>query len=1772
MNITVSGTEPLIYQWSFNGADIPGATGPSLVLPNVQATDQGNYVVTVSNLAGSDTSAAASLTVNVPVQITQHPQSQTAVAGQSVALSVTAQGTASLSYQWKFNGVDIAGATSATLTFGSVQPENAGAYRVIVSNVAGPEASAEATLTVNVPVTITRQPQSLVLSAGSPAVFTVAAAGTAPLSYQWQVNGAGIAGATNDTLTLGSVAPGNAGDYVVVVSNVVGPERSSDAQLAVLLPPAITPLPSAVVVPVGTNVTFTVTVSGQSPFFYQWLLNGANIPGASNDSLTLTNVQPADSGNYSVIVANAGGAVASNPINLLVETPVLAFADNVANTVTKELAEPTFSGGILSAPAVGADPGHSRGGRAHKSIWFAWRPPANGVVIYNTQGSGFDTVVAVYTCNRGAGLKLVASSDDAPVVTTSFLLFNAVAGTVYRIAIDGFEGAAGHIVVSWKLELTQQFLPEILVQPFSQIVLRGADVTFSVVADSREALSYEWYRDGPKLQGAGTTSSNLVVRNVQNPDVGTYTVRVSNGCVSDTTAFFTVESDPAVLQITTERSLVGTGAFTQDKPLKSRQGQVRQSSFPIVHALSPSVARGYSGAQIFSTLSAVKDAGEPSHGGVIGGASVWYSYDAPTNGVLKISTEGSTFDTVMAVYSGLATDFESLVLQAFDNNSGADGRTSVAVLPVVAGTSLFVVVDGVNGARGVVQLNYDLALAPVIAQLKTEAIGASLMRQSVSSLGVEVLVPSSVMVDQNVRLVVVATNQLASVPLTYRWKFNGFDIPGATNAALELRQVTQANSGDYTVTVGNFAGSVVSAPLKLIVNVPVSVTSAPQSLALAAGGAAAFRVTASGTEPLLYQWRFKGNVLAAATNAALFLNNVTLANEGTYSVEIRNAVSSATNAATLTVLEPARIIQQPQVQTVSAGGTVTLSVVAGGTGPLSYQWQFIGVTIPGATSSTFPIINVQPSAAGDYTVVVSNRVQSAISAAARLTVNVPAAILSPPQSQAVLTGNTATFGVTAGGTGPFQYQWRFNGADIAGATGPTLVLPNVQPAQAGNYQVAVSNAAGTASSAEAVLTVIVPPAITQQPQAQTVAAGTDVTLTVAASGTVPLRHQWRFNGVDLAGATGAALLLPAVTTRKAGDYAVLVSNEAGSQLSATAALAVSVPVTITQPPLSQTVVVGSAVNFAVAASGTTPLRYQWRFNGTNDLPGATNASLVLTNVQVAQAGRYQVEVGNAVGAVSSADAVLAVTVPPAITQQPQSQTVSAGADVTLTVAASGTAPLGYQWRLAGVELPGATDATLLLRNVTAADAGDYTVLASNAAGVILSAAATVGVNVSVGVARQPESQTVVVGSTASFAVVANGTAPLRYQWRFNTTNDLSGATNAALVLTNVQPAQAGRYSVAVSNPAGSAGSAEAVLAVQVPPAISQQPQSQTIAGGSDATLSVVATGTAPLGYQWRFNGVDLAGATNATLVLRNVTAGQAGSYTVLISNEAGVAQSASATVGVNVSPSIAQHPQDRTALAGADAAFSVVVGGTGPLVFAWRFNGTNILAGATSSTLVFTNVQPIQAGRYSVEVSNSAGAVRSAEAALTVHVPPQITLEPLSQTVLTGSNVTFTVAATGTAPLRYQWRYNGVEMAGATNATLLLTNVPVGRAGRYLVVVSNVAGAVSSQEAGLIVTSAANLRIISATVLINGFFSLSLTGPLGQEIGLEASGDLVNWDVLTNLTIFKDPRSCGRRIGYRQTRFYRLVVPRASGQIYFRDAPDRWPNEASRPWANGAIM
>jgi len=187
------------------------------------------------------------------------------------------------------------------------------------------------------------------------------------------------------------------------------------------------------------------------------------------------------------------------------------------------------------------------------------------------------------------------------------------------------------------------------------------------------------------------------------------------------------------------------------------------------------------------------------------------------------------------------------------------------------------------------------------------------------------------------------------------------------------------------------------------------------------------------------------------------------------------------------------------------------------------------------------------------------------------------------------------------------------------------------------------------------------------------------------------------------------------------------------------------------------------------------------------------------------------------------------------------------------------------------------------------------------------------------------------------------------------------------------------FAVATSS-AGSATSLSALLTVNpAPPTIATPPASQSVPLGGSATLSVVASGTAPFAYQWRKNGMPMATASTSSLSLTNVQATDGGSYDVVVDNPANApASSAPAALVVGttpVAPGILTSPVAQTVPSGASATFTVVATSTNPLAYQWRKSGVPLsdgagVSGASTATLVLSGVGPAQIGSYDVVVSN----------------------------------------------------------------------------------------------------------------------------------------------------------------------------------------------------------
>ncbi|MDB6032819.1 MAG: hypothetical protein JWM16_3157 [Verrucomicrobiales bacterium] len=521
--------------------------------------------------------------------------------------------------------------------------------------------------------------------------------------------------------------PSRAGSFATIETppgtiwqSVYGPTGFSLLATFLAGPPAILSGPRGTNASIGDDVRFCVTAAGTPPLFYQWRHNGINIPGGTNTCLFLTNVQLTNGGSYDVIVlANGGETILSEPALLLINVPSLAAGDNFAQRVLIEGSSGLAAGSNEFATVEAGEP-IPAGKPGGKSVWYTWQAPAKGIVTFSTVGSSFDTLLGVYKGSAVNALSTLAGDDDSGGSFSSLVRVNVQAGVFYQIQVDGFLGASGNYILSWNFQERAEELPVILINPESQTVGLGGSCTFEVTVQEQPfALSYRWFLNGQQLLNA--TNQSLIVSNVQFANLGSYYVRVTAGNQQ-------ANSVPASLQINqTGESIQPVLAYDKfgdaliSTNLLALGAPGSTGGFRGVPKAS-SLARGYTGSQIFSTVGATTDPTEPPFCGAVGGASTWVKLLAEETGTVFLNTDGSSFDTLLAIYSRSANG--TLQMLACDNNSGTNGKTSSLNIPVQGGTTNFIVIDGVNGAMGTLVLNYSLVTKPQLVSLGKTLAGA----------------------------------------------------------------------------------------------------------------------------------------------------------------------------------------------------------------------------------------------------------------------------------------------------------------------------------------------------------------------------------------------------------------------------------------------------------------------------------------------------------------------------------------------------------------------------------------------------------------------------------------------------------------------------------------------------------------------------------------------------------------------------------------------------------------------------------------------------------------------------------------------------------------------------------------------------------------------------------------------------------------------------------------------------------------------------------------
>lgn len=857
------------------------------------------------------------------------------------------------------------------------------------------------------------------------------------------------------------------------------------------------------------------------------------------------------------------------------------------------------------------------------------------------------------------------------------------------------------------------------------------------------------------------------------------------------------------------------------------------------------------------------------------------------------------------------------------------------------------------------------------------------------------------------------------------------------------------------------------------------------------------------------------------------------------------------------VADPPAFVTQPLGQTNAPGANVTLTANVSGSAPFTYQWKKNGTNlvdggnISGANSLTLTLANVSAGDSGDYTLTVENDLDSVTSDDATLAVAfVPLAIIHQPENVTTNYGAAVTFSVGVSGNPPFSYQWikgddnladgvAASGATISGALTDTLTISGVNLADAGEYKVVVTGSSNQETSSNAVLAVFDPYIVTQ-PVNVTNGIGQTAVFTVAGDGTPPITYTWYKNHTAsiyddgrIFGVDTATLTIPSLVESDAGTYTAYVFGANGSTNSVDVTLTVLVPAGIRVGPESRTVRVGDQVAFSVGATGTA-LGFQWLFND-QPIDGATNSSFLLSNVQLTNMGTYSVVVSNSVNT-TNANATLTVR---------EGLLHLSSTNLVVLRAGDGTAPLANTGN--SLFLDQITTNGTYVSTVTIPDSGDSALLGFNALtdeylsssannsvvmfggfhttkpyGSNLGQSAAAAVPRGIGTVNGLGYFSLAVADTNSLynGQILKGVASIDGQTEFWTSGSYGVIYTAGTSDSDVRiKTNGGRYSIGiVSNnlvaclsgglfdfgglPTTTTTPTQLFEATN-PDDFVVSPDGQTIYLTEGSNLSTDGGGV----QRWDF---DSASGT--------------WSKTYTFSDMPGGSNKNNGPYGVAV---------DFSQFTGGGSA------GTGAVIYATTGISTenNIVRiednGPGSPTAII----------YTVGVNQVIRGIRFAPIAEAVSIATQ----PESQTVSGGSDVTLSVIASGSAPFGYQWMKGSQAIDGATNSTLVLTNVQLADNGNYSVIVTNDISSTNSMEAVLTVTSGSVPNPIISSIINNGP-SLTITwtnvvNDMSYRLQYNTDLSIANWiDVTPDVIATNGAASTTVSIGGPQT-FYRVRVP-----------------------------
>jgi subtilisin-like proprotein convertase family protein len=1664
-----NGSGPFTFQWRKGTTNLVGETGASFTVASPVTTNSGNYNVIISGPCNSVTNSGK---LTVYSNLTLSPMTNAVrYVGTVASFSTTPSGgNGTNSYAWLKDGIIIPNETNRTLILTNVTVADGGNYTVVAHG--GCSAAQSAILLVahcfeslDVMLVIDRSGSMV----GQPYTDARTAATNLIRNLVLSTN--------SDMVGLASYNPTSTLDHVFTTN-------------AVLLEQAIHALPPATN---GTCISCGIATaqmelnsirhrSGALPVM---LILSDGVPhDFDTPSNALYNATAAKNAGTRVFTIGLNDGSGTNVDIGLLSTMSSSSNDFFYATSSSQLTAifDEISALLCRGPndIVGPSPTNTTV-CAGANVEFT--VSASGCALFTFQWSKQGTLLPGQT-NSTLYLPNVTSADAG----------------VYDVIISSFCGT-----ITNSATLTVNSSPQIIFGPMSQTRCAGASASFNVSA-AGSGLSYQWWHDATPLPGQ--TNTTLALTNLAAADAGFYYAVVSSPCGTPvaTAAQLTVNTPPALTPlgdvaacpnqlVTFQTTPTGTGPFTY---VWRKNGAVISGATTNRLALAPANAlsvatysvevTGVCGSATNSAslilltnttttplVSLTRCVGTVASFATVPAGTGPFTFVWRKDGVIipgavnpfiilssVALTEAGTYSVEVRGACQAVTNSATLTVNALTTasavtNVAACGGDAVSFSTIPQGAGPFSFAwrkDGVlmNGATNSTLLIsnvspanagiYSVEVAGLCNAVTNTATLTLLQNTTASALS-----NATRCVGEPVSF---TTTSSGTGPFNFVWRKNGVVLTNITNATLSFTSVTTNDGGVYSVEVMGACNAVTNSA-SLFVNELTTASSLANTM-VCAGELVSFATVPQGTGPFTFIWRKDGVILNGATNASLTIFNAAVGDSATYAVEVTGMCNAVTNSATLMVRALTTAVALPD-STYCAGEAVNFAATPSGAGPFTFIWRKDGVMLPGETNATLSRSSVTTNDAGIYSVEVSGACNSVTNSSA-LVVN-ELATATPFANETVCAGDVVSFATVVHGTGPFAFTWRKAGQVIEGATNASLAISNAAIADSAIYAVEVTGQCNSVTNS-ALLTVRELTTATPM-EGATRCVGESVSFSTVASGTGPFAFVWRKDGIVIVDETNSSLSLPAVTTNQAGVYAVEI---VGACNAVTNAAALVVKETVTATPLSDTArCMGDVATFITAPSGTGPFVFVWRKGGAL-LANETNASLLFAISSTNDAGTFTVEVSGACGSVTNS-ALLRVLDQTSVASIAD-QTHCAGATVTFTTSAFGSGPFSYIWRKDGSALAGQTNSSIMLPNVSVADAARYSV---EVAGSCSSAtnSATLTVNTPAVIAALTDLSICGVQDVL-FAPVISGNGTYTFLWRKDGTV-LAGETNATLLISAADGTNAGLYALEVHGSCGITTNS-AVLSISTNTVVATL-SSQTHCAGDTAVFAAEVFGEGPFAFTWKKDGAVISNATTSVLTLTNVSATDNGLYTVEVMGGCDTA-TANATLAVNATVT-ATPLRSLNACIGGNAVFSTTAGGgAGPFRFIWRKDGV-ALTGQSNSTLILANVTSTNAGLYSVEVIGCGRVTNFAS--LSVLSPVAATL-PTNIVACVCDDLVLAPTVTGVGPFACVWRKNGAVLVGETNSSLLLPMLNTLSAGNYTL---ELHGPCNS------VTNTTSLQVINAT-------------------------------------------------------------------------------------------